>query len=251
MAATAANLVECVLPEVALRQWVFTFPFPWRKRLAYDGALLGAVTRITVSTVLGFYRTRLRKEGVAGAKSGAVVVVQRTSSDLKLHPHLHVLFLDGAYMEDESSVSFTPLPRLSTREVGEVLQQAVGRIVKHLRRGGLLAALDGAAQDGADGRDIDGASEADGLRAGRVGDLGSLAAGRSRVEAKEHAAVAARRVGAPLRQAALREPRRIHPPRRHSSRRLGQGRARASMSSGHPSRRSESRMGPTASYGSR
>jgi hypothetical protein len=42
MAATAANLVECVLPTVALRQWVLTVPFPWRKRLAYDGALLGA-----------------------------------------------------------------------------------------------------------------------------------------------------------------------------------------------------------------
>ena len=51
MAATAANLVECVLPTVALRQWVLTVPFPWRKRLAYDGALLGAVTRICVSTV--------------------------------------------------------------------------------------------------------------------------------------------------------------------------------------------------------
>jgi hypothetical protein len=158
MAATAANLVECVLPEVALRQWVFTFPFPWRKRLAYDGALLGAVTRIAVSTVLGFYRERLRKEGASNGQSGAVVVVQRTSSDLKLHPHLHVLFLDGAYMEDESSVSFTPLPRLSTGEVGEVLQQAVARIAKHLRRGGLLAA-----QDGADAGDPDGATEADGL----------------------------------------------------------------------------------------
>ena len=99
MAATAANLVECVLPTVALRQWVLTVPFPWRKRLAYDGALLGAVTRIFVSTVLGFYRERLRKEGVTGGQSGAVVVVQRTSSDLKLHPHLHVLFLDGAYAE--------------------------------------------------------------------------------------------------------------------------------------------------------
>jgi hypothetical protein len=49
MAATTANLVECVLPEVPLRQWVFTFPFPWPKRLAYDGALLGVVTRTAVS----------------------------------------------------------------------------------------------------------------------------------------------------------------------------------------------------------
>ena len=130
---------------MALRQWVLTVPFPWRKRLAYDGALLGAVTRICVSTVLGFYRERLRKEGVTGGQSGAVVVVQRTSSDLKLHPHLHVLFLDGAYAESESGVSFTELPRLSTHEVGEVLARVVGRIVKHLCRHELLEALEAAA----------------------------------------------------------------------------------------------------------
>ena len=39
MCATAANLVDLVLPEVALRQWVLTFPFAWRRRLACDGAL--------------------------------------------------------------------------------------------------------------------------------------------------------------------------------------------------------------------
>jgi hypothetical protein len=35
--ATADNLIEHVLPEVALRQWVLTFPFAWRRRLAHDG----------------------------------------------------------------------------------------------------------------------------------------------------------------------------------------------------------------------
>jgi hypothetical protein len=153
---------------VALRQWVLTVPFPWRKRLAYDGALLGAVTRICVSTVLGFYRQRLRKEGVTGGQSGAVVVVQRTSSDLKLHPHLHVLFLDGAYAERESGVSFTELPRLSTQEVGEVLARVVARIVKHLRRRGLLDALEGTG-------DADGDDESDGLTALAA----SAASGRS------------------------------------------------------------------------
>ncbi len=116
------------------------------------------MTRICVSTVLGFYRERLRKEGVTGGQSGAVVVVQRTSSDLKLHPHLHALFLDGAYAERESGVSFTELPRLSTHEVGEVLARVVARIVKHLCRRGLLEALEGAG-------DADGDDESDGLTA--------------------------------------------------------------------------------------
>ena len=53
MNATAANLIERVLPrQSGLRQWVLTFPFPWRRRLAQDGALLGNLTRIFVETVL-------------------------------------------------------------------------------------------------------------------------------------------------------------------------------------------------------
>ena len=41
--------------ESGLRQWVLTFPFSWRRRLAQDGALLGRLTRIAVETVLAFY----------------------------------------------------------------------------------------------------------------------------------------------------------------------------------------------------
>jgi hypothetical protein len=123
-----------------LRQWVLTVPFAWRARLAYDGELLGAVTRIAVSTVLGFYTARMNKEGIVHGQSGAVVVVQRTSSDLKLCPHLHLLLLDGVHRElDASSVGFTALPHLSTREVGEVLETVCKRVVKLLRRRGLLA----------------------------------------------------------------------------------------------------------------
>jgi hypothetical protein len=46
MCATAANLVERVLPEVDLRQWVLTFPFAWRRRLGQDGACLNARTAV-------------------------------------------------------------------------------------------------------------------------------------------------------------------------------------------------------------
>jgi hypothetical protein len=134
MASTAANLVEHVLPPSPLRQWVLTVPYPWRKRLAYDGELLGALTRIFVSTVLRFYAERMKKDGAPNGQSGAVVVVQRTSSDLKLNPHLHVLFLDGAYRELGDEAVFRELPRLSTREVGEVLERAVQRMTRFVRR---------------------------------------------------------------------------------------------------------------------
>jgi hypothetical protein len=134
MASTAANLVEHVLPPSPLRQWVLTVPYPWRKRLAYDGELLGALTRIFVSTVLRFYAERMKKDGAPNGQSGAVVVVQRTSSDLKCNPHLHVLFLDGVYRELGDEPVFRELPRLSTREVGDVLERAVQRMTRQVRR---------------------------------------------------------------------------------------------------------------------
>jgi hypothetical protein len=142
MCATAANPVECVLPEVDLRQWVLTFPFGWRLRLGQDGALLGTLTRLFVQTVQAFYAARAAASGVSGAKTGAVTVVQRTSSDLRLNPHLHVVFLDGTYHGEGGELAWEDLGRLATREVGEVLERAVRRIDKHLRRHGLLDSSD-------------------------------------------------------------------------------------------------------------
>ncbi len=144
MCATAANLIEYVLPtDVALRQWVLTFPFPWRRRLAQDGALLGTLTRIFVESVHTFYTKRAAARGAVGAKTGAVTVVQRTSSDLRLNPHLHVLFLDGAYHEESSALAWEELGHLKTREVGQVLERVVRRMARHLRRRGALEPDDG------------------------------------------------------------------------------------------------------------
>ena len=56
MTAGAANNVDHILPDQPLRQWVLTLPFELRARLAYDGELLGAVSRVFVDSVLGWYR---------------------------------------------------------------------------------------------------------------------------------------------------------------------------------------------------
>ena len=134
MSATAANLIERVIPQVGLRQWVLTLPFPWRRRLAQDGALFGALTRIFVESVQAFYARRAAARGRARAKTGALTVVQRTSSDLRLNPHLHVVLLDGAYDEHHGRLVWSQLDHLRTREVGEVLEHAVQRMTRHLRR---------------------------------------------------------------------------------------------------------------------
>lgn len=47
----------------------------------------------------GFCACRAAREGVRGAQAGTVTVAQRTSSDLRLNPHLHPAGLDGAWHE--------------------------------------------------------------------------------------------------------------------------------------------------------
>jgi hypothetical protein len=121
MAQSAANLVDHVwfvnhssasLPDVPLRQFVVTFPFELRARLAYDGKLLSAVTRIAIDSALGFYKRRIRDEQDIKGQSGAVSVVQRVSSDLRLNPHLHAIVVDGVFSVNSDSVVFHPLARL-------------------------------------------------------------------------------------------------------------------------------------------
>ncbi|MBK7583313.1 MAG: transposase [Myxococcales bacterium] len=139
MTSTAADLVEHVLPDVPLRQLVLTLPFELRARLAYDGELLGAVTRTFVDSVLAWYQRQARARGVPGGKSGAVTVVQRVNSDLRLSPHLHSLFLDGVFTEDEGGeLVFHPLPFLTNDDVGGILQIVRARVLALLRRKGVI-----------------------------------------------------------------------------------------------------------------
>ncbi len=145
MSATAANLVEHVMPRAPLRQWVLTMPFGWRARLGYDGKLLAALLRIFTRTVLAFYKER------SGGESGVVSVIQRTQSDLRLNPHVHAVFVDGGFaVSEDAPLRFTSLGHLRTREVGEVLERASARMRQYLSKRGLLGGVEAEEVEAAD-----------------------------------------------------------------------------------------------------
>ncbi|WP_165373800.1 transposase [Sorangium cellulosum] len=101
--------------------------------------MFGVLTRIFVESVERFYEERAARRGACGAvKGGAVTVVQLTSGDMRLNPHLHVVFLDGAHREDGTELVWNELGHLRTDEVGQVLEHAVGRMLRYLRRHGHL-----------------------------------------------------------------------------------------------------------------
>lgn len=141
MAQTTANLLDHVVPRCGLRQFVLTVPHALRARLAYDGPLLGAVGRIFVDTVLGWYRRRMEIEGAQDGHGGAVTVVQRTSADLKLHPHFHAVFLDGVFVAGpDGKPVFRTLPRISDTAVADLLHVIRTRVIRFLVRRGVVLA---------------------------------------------------------------------------------------------------------------
>jgi Putative transposase len=136
-------------PEHApLRQYVLTVPFELRARLAYDRELLGAVGRTFIDTVLGFYARTLRAHSVRGGQSGAVTVVQRVSSDLRLNPHWHAIFLDGVFApDDDGALRFHPLPSLSNGQVADLMQAVRIRIGFSLHAATVAGAEDEAGRE--------------------------------------------------------------------------------------------------------
>ena len=77
MADIAAHLVDELLPEAVYRQWVLTFPWLLRFRLAVDRPLSTALVREYLHTLFAWQRRRGRALGTAPGTTGAVIFVQR------------------------------------------------------------------------------------------------------------------------------------------------------------------------------
>lgn len=139
----AANLVDHVLPEhVPIRQWVLTLPYPLRYPLAFDSRHLRHVLRLFTDTVAAWYSRHH-----PGSQTGSVTVIQRASSDLRLNPHFHTLFLDGVYLPPAESDApdaappvpiFRPAPKPTQADIEFVVERARERILRYLEKRGVI-----------------------------------------------------------------------------------------------------------------
>jgi hypothetical protein len=138
MAESAALLVDEVLPEQPIRQWVLSFPFQLRflfaSRPQLMGRVLGIVYRALSAQLIqkaGFTRKR--------AQTGAVTLIQRFGSALNLNVHFHMLFLDGVYTITpwgKSRFHRTNAP--DQRELTELVHTISQRVAGFLEREGIL-----------------------------------------------------------------------------------------------------------------
>lgn len=139
MSQTAANLVDRVLPDVPVRQWVLSLPMPLRLQLAWRPALCRSVRRVFLRAVRGLLVRKAKRLGLRDPDFGAVCFTQRFGSALNVNVHFHALVLDGVYALDGDGVPrFHELPRLTDDEVARLVATIRRRVERHLRRVGLF-----------------------------------------------------------------------------------------------------------------
>ena len=138
MAERAARLVDHVLPDVPVRQWVLTLPHRLRYLLAWRHDLCRAVARILHRAVERHLRAWARQRGLRHARGGSVAVLQRFGGSLNLNVHVHALVLDWVFTrKTRGPVQFHPAPAPSETDVAEVLASLVPAVHRLLRREGI------------------------------------------------------------------------------------------------------------------
>ena len=133
---TAAWLVDSLLPEAGYRQWVLTFPYTMRFRLAADRHLLSTMLRVFLQVLFAWQRRRGRDLGIPDGRTGSVSFLQRFGSALNLNVHRHCILPDGLFVpvaEDPSApLRFVPLPPPTTAEVEELTRTVADRLTARL-----------------------------------------------------------------------------------------------------------------------
>jgi hypothetical protein len=139
MANAGAHLVDRVVPDVPLRQFVLSLPHELRMLAAFKSDVLTALSRIFADAVLASYSQRAERHGVEGGVGGSVTLVQRFGGSLNLNVHMHGCFLDGVFTRDESGrVVFHALPKPEPSDLSAVLRRVHDRAVSWLRKRGYL-----------------------------------------------------------------------------------------------------------------
>ena len=137
MAERAAHLVDHVIPDVPVRQWVLSLPQRLRYRLAWNHDVCRRVTTVFLSAVFRLLRDHARADGLEQPRGGAVAIVQRFGGALNLNIHIHALVLDGVFARHGAgSVGFHPARSLTTLDVAEVLAAMEPRLRRLLDWGG-------------------------------------------------------------------------------------------------------------------
>ncbi|HYQ71011.1 MAG TPA: transposase, partial [Gammaproteobacteria bacterium] len=137
VAESAALLVDDILPEAPVRQWVLSFPFALRFLFATRPAVMGRVLGIVYRT-LATHQIRKAGHTHESARTGAVTLIQRFGSALNLNIHFHMLLLDGVYAGAHGQPRFQRVKAPDRAELEQLVYTISERTGRYLERQGLL-----------------------------------------------------------------------------------------------------------------
>ena len=129
---TAAHLVDRVIPQVPVRQWVLSLPRWARFLLARDPQLITRTLDIALRAIFAHQRLRARRAGALAPRVGAVTFVQRFGGALNFNVHFHCAIPDGVFVRESGRVRFVELAPPSDDDVMTVLRRAVARLERLL-----------------------------------------------------------------------------------------------------------------------
>lgn len=124
--------MDHVIPKVAVRQWVLSFPFALRYLLVSDPKIMGKILKITTNCISSFL---CKKSGFTKkiAKTAAVTLLQRFGGSANLNLHFHILFVDGVYTinneKTDAKAEFHRLPTPSAKDAALVLAAISGKVL--------------------------------------------------------------------------------------------------------------------------
>ena len=164
MAEASVLQSEEMIPHVAMRQWVLTFPHELNMFLAYQPDVLSEVLDLFVKVLRYFYRTQCLREHHPPLKDitpdqvdiysvlnpndiGTVTCIQRFTDALSLYPHFHTLCTDGVFVSNDQDVQFLDLEALTEKDLMDVLIYFKHRLVKRFVRRGYLRPVGNGAMD--------------------------------------------------------------------------------------------------------
>ena len=95
------HIMNNVLPDAPVRQWVISPPFELAPLLAVRPKVLSYFVRCFVGAVSKHLKTSAKCKEDERIHTGSIAFIQRFTKTLSIFPHAHVIFVDGVFVEKE------------------------------------------------------------------------------------------------------------------------------------------------------